>query len=298
MANQYQMMEAEMSRFEAEIGARPASISKPPHRPSHPPALGAVPPPPMPRMLIPHQVHKTSTVQKPPVFRPSSVPAASSSAQAILSATPKIYKPPTVTPPPPSVQVMPPALKKPAPLPMDIKGLPQAKRARKKKNKDDMLPANVGPSIDLAEIGYKKAREKRQEKIEKAGGKRIIRQAGGQVWEDTSLLDWPDDDFRIFCGDLGNDVTDEVLTRAFNKYPSFQRARVIRDKRSNKTKGFGFVSYKDPQDFIRAMKEMNGRYVGSRPIKLRKSCWKTRNLEVVRKKDKEKTALIGMLTGR
>jgi len=44
----------------------------------------------------------------------------------------------------------------------------------------------------LAEIGYKKAREKRQEKIEKAGGKRIIRQAGGQVWEDTSLLDWPD----------------------------------------------------------------------------------------------------------
>jgi hypothetical protein len=50
----------------------------------------------------------------------------------------------------------------------------------------------VGPSIDLAEIGYKKAREKRQEKIEKAGGKRIIRQAGGQVWEDTSLLDWPD----------------------------------------------------------------------------------------------------------
>lgn len=74
------------------------------------------------------------------------------------------------------------------------------------------------------------------------------------------LVHFVSDDFRIFCGDLGNDVTDEVLTRAFNKYPSFQRARVIRDKRSNKTKGFGFVSYKDPQDFIRAMKEMNGEY--------------------------------------
>jgi len=68
------------------------------------------------------------------------------------------------------------------------------------------------------------------------------------------------DDYRIFCGDLGNDVTDEVLTRAFNKYPSFQRSKVIRDKRTNKTKGFGFVSYKDPSDFIRAMKEMNGEY--------------------------------------
>jgi RNA recognition motif-containing protein len=53
-------------------------------------------------------------------------------------------------------------------------------------------------------------------------------------------------------------VTDEVLTRAFNKFPSFQKAKVIRDKRTNKTKGFGFISFKDPQDFINAMKEMNG----------------------------------------
>jgi RNA recognition motif-containing protein len=69
------------------------------------------------------------------------------------------------------------------------------------------------------------------------------------------------DDFRIFCGDLGNDVTDEILTRAFSKYQSFLKAKVVRDKRSNKTKGFGFVSFKDPQDFIKAMKEMNGKYM-------------------------------------
>ena len=31
------------------------------------------------------------------------------------------------------------------------------------------------------------------------------------------------DDFRIFCGDLGNEVTDDVLIRVFNKYPSFQK---------------------------------------------------------------------------
>lgn len=69
------------------------------------------------------------------------------------------------------------------------------------------------------------------------------------------------DDFRIFCGDLGNDVTDEMLVRVFGKYPSFQKAKVVRDKRTNKTKGFGFVSFKDPQDFIKAMKEMNGKTV-------------------------------------
>lgn len=44
------------------------------------------------------------------------------------------------------------------------------------------------------------------------------------MWEDQSLADWGDgDDFRIFCGDLGNDVNDELLTRTFNKFPSFTK---------------------------------------------------------------------------
>lgn len=45
----------------------------------------------------------------------------------------------------------------------------------------------------------------------------VVRTAGGQVWEDVTLLDWPDDDFRMFCGDLGNDVTDELLVSIIYK---------------------------------------------------------------------------------
>lgn len=83
-----------------------------------------------------------------------------------------------------------------------------------------------------------------------------------EAWENRLPLVW----FfifivsRIFCGDLGNDVTDELLTRTFNKFPSFQRAKVIRDKRTNKSKGYGFVSFKEPADFTKAMKEMNGKF--------------------------------------
>lgn len=103
----------------------------------------------------------------------------------------------------------------------------------------------------------KKSKSSGGEKGKKA--KKLLRVAGGTVWEDNTLTEWDGDDFRIFCGDLGNDVTDEVLTRAFNRFPSFLKAKVVRDKRSNKTKGYGFVSYKDPQDFIKAMREMNGK---------------------------------------
>ena len=108
--------------------------------------------------------------------------------------------------------------------------------------------------------------------------KKVLRAAGGELWEDKTLLEWEDGDFRIFVGDLGNEVTDETLKNAFNKYPSFIRCKVVRDNRTGKSKGYGFVSMKDPTDFAKAMKEMNGKYVGNRPIKLRKSEWKDRQL--------------------
>jgi len=52
--------------------------------------------------------------------------------------------------------------------------------------------------------------------------------------------------------------------------------QVVRDKRTGKTKGYGFVSFSNPTDLAAAIKEMNGKYVGNRPIKLRKSNWKER----------------------
>ena len=58
---------------------------------------------------------------------------------------------------------------------------------------------------------------------------------------------------------LFNNCQLQVLSRTFGRYPSFQMAKVVRDKRSNKTKGYGFVSFKSPDDFTKAIKEMNGR---------------------------------------
>lgn len=109
-------------------------------------------------------------------------------------------------------------------------------------------------------------------------GKKYVRAAASKVWEDPTLNEWPENDFRIFCGDLGNEVTDAVLAKAFSHYKSFAKAKVIRDKVTGKTKGYGFVSFLDPADCAAALKEMNGKYVGNRPIKLRKSTWEQRDI--------------------
>src|SRR5262249_43184250 len=70
----------------------------------------------------------------------------------------------------------------------------------------------------------------------------LVRMAGGELWDDPSLLEWDENDYRLFAGDLGNEVTDELLFKAFSKYPSLQRTRVVREKRTGKSKGYGFIS--------------------------------------------------------
>ena len=38
----------------------------------------------------------------------------------------------------------------------------------------------------------------------------------------------------------------------------FDLVQVVRDKRTGKTKGYGFVSFANPADLAAAVKEMNG----------------------------------------
>ena len=49
----------------------------------------------------------------------------------------------------------------------------------------------------------------------------ILRKSGNEMWQDESLNDWTEGDYRIFVGDLGNEVSDEHLATAFRKYSSF-----------------------------------------------------------------------------
>lgn len=101
--------------------------------------------------------------------------------------------------------------------------------------------------------------------------KTVVRSGGGETWQDASLLEWDPAHFRIFVGNLAGEVTDESLLKAFSKYHSVQKARVVRDKRTTKSKGFGFVSFSDGDQYFKAVQEMQGKYIGSHPVILRKS---------------------------
>lgn len=116
--------------------------------------------------------------------------------------------------------------------------------------------------------------------------KTVQRSGGGTSWTDSSLLEWDPAHFRIFVGNLAGEVTDDSLLKAFAKYPSVQKARVIRDKRTTKSKGYGFVSFANGDDYFQAAKEMQNKYIGSHPVLIKRAVTEVRPTAVQDKKGK------------
>ncbi|KAI8939207.1 hypothetical protein NX059_005037 [Plenodomus lindquistii] len=112
--------------------------------------------------------------------------------------------------------------------------------------------------------------------------KTVVREGGGKQWEDETLLEWNPHHPRLFIGNLAGEVTDESLLKAFAKYPSLSKARVVRDKKSTKSRSYGFVSFSDTDDYFRAAKEMQGKYIGSHPVLIKRA---TSEVKAVVKKD-------------
>ena len=83
--------------------------------------------------------------------------------------------------------------------------------------------------------------------------------------------DFDPNDHRLFIGNLDRNVTDAQLHQAFSHYPSLLKVRIVVDKRTGTSKGYGFVSLRDSEDARKALKEMQAKYVGPKPIKVIRS---------------------------
>ncbi|KDQ19815.1 hypothetical protein BOTBODRAFT_51205 [Botryobasidium botryosum FD-172 SS1] len=74
--------------------------------------------------------------------------------------------------------------------------------------------------------------------------------------------------FHVFVGDLSPEVNDEVLGKAFSAFGSMSDARVMWDMNSGKSRGYGFLAFRDKTDAEQAIATMNGEWLGSRAIRV------------------------------
>lgn len=76
---------------------------------------------------------------------------------------------------------------------------------------------------------------------------------------------------NLYVGNLLFDVTEEDVREIFSEYGTVKEVRLIQDKDTGKTKGFGFVEMPDEEEAKNAMEELNGSEYRGREIKVSES---------------------------
>lgn len=73
---------------------------------------------------------------------------------------------------------------------------------------------------------------------------------------------------NIYVANLSFDMQDEDLKELFVPYGEVSAVRIIMDKMTNKSRGFGFVEMTDDAAGRKAIAELDGVTVEGRPIKV------------------------------
>lgn len=73
---------------------------------------------------------------------------------------------------------------------------------------------------------------------------------------------------NIYVSNLGYSFQDEDLSKLFGEYGNVSSAKVIMDKFTSRSKGFGFVEMTDKQAGETAIKELDGKMIDGRPLKV------------------------------
>lgn len=73
---------------------------------------------------------------------------------------------------------------------------------------------------------------------------------------------------KLFVGGVSWDTSDEGLKDAFTPYGEVVEAKIITDRETGRSRGFGFVTFADEQSAAKAMQEMDQSVLDGRTIRV------------------------------
>ena len=100
-------------------------------------------------------------------------------------------------------------------------------------------------------------------------GRRVFDQEIKVNWAYTNNAQREDTShhFHVFVGDLAPEVDDSTLKRAFEKFASMSDARIMWDNAAQRSRGYGFVAFKERIDAENAIMAMNGEQIAGKPVR-------------------------------
>ena len=82
---------------------------------------------------------------------------------------------------------------------------------------------------------------------------------------------------NLYVGNLAYSTTEADLNDLFSTYGQVESAKIITDRYSGQSKGFGFVEMTNRGEGEQAIAELNGKEVGGRQIKVNEAKPRTDN---------------------
>lgn len=73
---------------------------------------------------------------------------------------------------------------------------------------------------------------------------------------------------KLFIGGLNTETTEKALEQFFSKYGRIVEVILMKDRETNKSRGFAFVTFESPSDAKDAAREMNGKSLDGKTIKV------------------------------
>lgn len=71
---------------------------------------------------------------------------------------------------------------------------------------------------------------------------------------------------KLYVGNLSYQMTDADLEAAFAAYGAVSSAKIITDRETNRSKGFGFVEFANRAEAEAAIENLNGKEVSGRAL--------------------------------
>jgi len=73
---------------------------------------------------------------------------------------------------------------------------------------------------------------------------------------------------KLYVGSLHFNITEEMLRGIFEPFGKIQSIQLIMDQDTNRSKGYGFITFNEAEDAKKALEQMNGFELAGRPIKI------------------------------
>jgi len=73
---------------------------------------------------------------------------------------------------------------------------------------------------------------------------------------------------KIYVGNLSFDTNDDQLNKIFTPFGQVSSSRVIMDKYTGQSRGFGFVEMDNVEEANKAIADLNGKSVEGRTLKI------------------------------